>query len=197
MRWILLNMANYPEMQKKMRKEIEEQIGDRIPLQDDKQNCHYINAFITETMRHYVIVPMSVPHKTVCDVEIREFKLLKLHNINFYKILGGHKIPKGTTVSLNTYDIMHNPKIFNDPNTFKPSRFLESNGSYVSSRPNGFIPFGMGRRVCLGEKLALADLFLVVVNLLQRTSGYEFALPDGPGTANLTADPYMTLSCIP
>ena len=92
---------------------------------------------------------------------------------------------------------MHNPKIFNDPNTFKPSRFLESNDSYVLSRPNGFVPFGMERRVCLGEKLALADLFLIVVNLLQRTSGYEFALPDGPGTANLTADPYMTLSCIP
>ena len=77
-------MANYPEMQKKMRKEIEEQIGDRIPLQNDKQNCHYINAFISETMRHYVIAPMSVPHKTICDVEIREFKKLKLNNINFY-----------------------------------------------------------------------------------------------------------------
>ena len=92
---------------------------------------------------------------------------------------------------------MHNPNVFEDPERFKPERFLESNGKYVSSRPNGFIPFGMGRRVCLGEKLALADMFLVIVNLLQRTSGYEFALPDGPGTANLTPDPYMTLSCVP
>ena len=85
MRWILLNMANYPEMQKKMRREVEEQIGDRIPLQDDKRNCDYVNAFITETMRHYVIVPLSVPHKTVCDVEISKFIMFKLHNINFIK----------------------------------------------------------------------------------------------------------------
>ena len=92
---------------------------------------------------------------------------------------------------------MHNPNVFEDPETFKPQRFLESNGSYVSSRPNGFIPFGMGRRVCLGEKLVLTDMFLVIVNLLQRTSGYQFALPDGPGTANLTPDPNISLSLVP
>ena len=92
---------------------------------------------------------------------------------------------------------MHDPKVFADPESFKPERFLESNGQYVSSRPNGFIPFWLGRRVCLGERLALADLFLIVVNLLQRTQGYEFALPDGPGTANLTPDPYNQIFCIP
>ena len=92
---------------------------------------------------------------------------------------------------------MHNPSVFDSPESFKPERFLELNGSYVSSRPNGFTPFGMGRRVCLGEKLALADMFLIVVNLLQRTSGYEFALPDGPGTANLTPDPNKGGNCMP
>ena len=80
---------------------------------------------------------------------------------------------------------MHDPKVFPDPDTFKPERFLEANGKYLSQRPMGFVPFGMGRRVCLGEKLALADMFLIIVNLLQQTSGYEIALPDGPETANL------------
>lgn len=56
-------------------------------------------------------------------------------------------------------------------------------------RPNGLIPFRMGKRVFLGKKLALADIFLIIVNLLQRTSGDEFVLPDGPGTVNLTPDP--------
>ena len=48
---------------------------------------------------------------------------------------------------------------YNDPNKFKPERFLQSNGQNVSSHPNGFIPFGMGRRACPGEKLALSHLF--------------------------------------
>ena len=92
---------------------------------------------------------------------------------------------------------MHDPNVFDSPETFKPERFLESNGSYVSSRPNGFIPFGMGRRVCLGEKLALADMFLVIVNLLQRTSGYQFVLPDGPGTGYLGPDPKVPTGLSP
>ena len=69
-------MANYPSMQRKMRKEIEEQIGDRIPVQNDKQNCSYVNAFISEALRHKIINPMSIPRKTICDVQIRKFIIL-------------------------------------------------------------------------------------------------------------------------
>ena len=79
LRWVLLYMANYPSMQTRMRKEIEEHIGDRIPVQNDKQNCHYISAFISEILRHRVIVPMAVPHKAICDVQIRKLiGLIKL-----------------------------------------------------------------------------------------------------------------------
>ena len=65
-------MANYPEMQKKMRKEIEEQIGDRIPVQNDKQNCDYVNAFMSETLRYRNVSPMGLGSKAICDVEIRK-----------------------------------------------------------------------------------------------------------------------------
>ena len=63
-------MSNYPSMQRRMRKEVEDEIGDRIPVQDDRNNCHYINAFISECLRHRVSVPLAVPHKTICDVQI-------------------------------------------------------------------------------------------------------------------------------
>ena len=76
LRWILLLMANHSEMQKKMRKEVDEQIGDRIPVQNDKQNCDYVSAFISECLRYKNIVPLSVPHKTIYDVEIRKFKIV-------------------------------------------------------------------------------------------------------------------------
>ena len=97
---------------------------------------------------------------------------------------------------MHTFGIMHNPDVFEDPESFKPERFLQSNGKFISTRHPGFIPFGMGRRVCLGEKLALADLFLIVVNLLQLTAGYEFALPDGPGSANFKPK-LSSLNCVP
>ena len=40
-------MSNYPFMQRRMRKEVEDQIGDRISVEDDRNNCHYINAFMS------------------------------------------------------------------------------------------------------------------------------------------------------
>src|SRR5262249_6305272 len=107
------------------------------------------------------------------------------------------KIQKNSLVFLNSHSIMMNPDVFTDPLTFKPERFLESNGEYLSSRPPGFLPFGIGRRACLGEKLALADLFLILVRLLQQTNGYEFALPEGPHSNDLRPDPNLPHGCIP
>ena len=52
MKWIILLMANYPEMQNKMREEIDSVIGERMPVQEDRNDCHYVNAFISESMRY-------------------------------------------------------------------------------------------------------------------------------------------------
>ena len=91
---------------------------------------------------------------------------------------------------------MHDPDIFDDPEIFKPERFLDSNGNYLLTRHPGFIPFGMGRRICPGENLALAQLFLIITNLLQLTSGHEFVLPNGPDSVSL--DPKQSsIVCVP
>ena len=65
-------MAKYPEMQAKMRKEVDDQIGDRLVMQEDKSNCHYVNAFISEVLRLRGVAPLGVPHKAICDTEISE-----------------------------------------------------------------------------------------------------------------------------
>jgi cytochrome P450 len=63
-------MTNYPEMQNKMREEIESVIGDRMPIQEDRNNCHYVNAFISEAMRFRPISPMGLAHKNVVQSKI-------------------------------------------------------------------------------------------------------------------------------
>ena len=63
----ILFMVNYPWMQRKMGKEIEDHIGDKIPIQNDRKNCHYINAFISECLRHRSL-EFEVSRKTLCDV---------------------------------------------------------------------------------------------------------------------------------
>ena len=71
--------------------------------------------------------------------------------------------------------ILHSEKYWKNGQEFKPERFLED-GKYITTRPKAFIPFGVGRRVCLGEKLALNDLFLALVRFVQSTSDYDIIL---------------------
>ena len=94
-------------------------------------------------------------------------------NYTVFYILGDYFIPENTSVFLFQDNIMRDEKYWDKPNDFIPERFLE-NGKYLTTRPTAFIPFGYGRRVCLGEKLAIADLFLVLVRFLQKTSEYEY-----------------------
>ena len=84
--------------------------------------------------------------------------------------------------------VLHNEKYWENPHEFRPERFLE-NGEYITTRNKAFIPFGFGRRVCLGEKLAIADLFLVSVRFIQKTADYDLVLhhegDDTPDPNNL------------
>ena len=69
-RWLLFLMLYYPEIEKKLRQEIESQIGDRLPTHEDRNQCHYTMAFISETLRHRNIVPQGVNHKAVVRSKI-------------------------------------------------------------------------------------------------------------------------------
>ena len=67
---MLLLLSNYPEIQKKLRQEIDSNIGDRMPVQEDKNKCHYVNAFISELLRFRNIAPFGVFHKAVVQSKI-------------------------------------------------------------------------------------------------------------------------------
>ncbi|CAG2111856.1 unnamed protein product, partial [Medioppia subpectinata] len=140
MRWILLLMANNTEMQIQMRDEIESVIGDRVATNEDKNQCHFVNAFIAETLRYRVVAP---------------FDKYKIKNI--------------TMVFGNLLAIHMDPNLWPNPEVFDPKRFLTSDGKFRSNTA-GYNPFGIGHRVCIGEKLALADLFFITVRLLKSTN---------------------------
>ena len=168
--WFLLIISNYPEVQEKIRAEVEQISTDEVPTLDLKPKFNYLQAVISETMRFKPIVPMGVPHKTTCDTE-----------------LAGYTIKKGTLVMASLFNVMNDESSFPEPNTFKPERFLDSDGLYTPRVAN-FYPFSVGRRNCIGEKLALANLFVITVRMFQQTKGYTFVPENGPGSADLTPD---------
>ena len=68
--WALLYMTYYPDIQRKLRQEISDLIGDRMPTHEDSNRCNYVMAFIEETLRLRNILPIGGPHKTMSQCRI-------------------------------------------------------------------------------------------------------------------------------
>nr|XP_020447514.1 cytochrome P450 2U1 isoform X2 [Monopterus albus] len=109
----------------------------------------------------------------------------------------GYTIPKGTVVFPNLWSVHRDPTVWDNPDSFNPARFLDDEGKLL--KKECFIPFGIGRRVCMGEQLAKMELFLTVTNLLQ---AFKFRLPEGMppppmlGRFGLTLAPYPYTVCV-
>ncbi|CAH1802136.1 unnamed protein product, partial [Owenia fusiformis] len=144
--------VDYPKVQQKLQDEIERVIGQRLPTYEDRRSMPYMEAFILESMRYMSEAALSVPHATLKDVTLR-----------------GYFIPKGTQIWPNLYGLHHDERFFPDPYTFKPERFLDSKGELIPADERKYLmPFGAGKRVCIGEQLARIRMFLFMTTLLQR-----------------------------
>uniref|UniRef100_A0A0B7AYM6 Cytochrome P450 n=1 Tax=Arion vulgaris TaxID=1028688 RepID=A0A0B7AYM6_9EUPU len=89
------------------------------------------------------------------------------------KKYGNITIPKGTYVQIPIGDIMKDPEHWPDPDRFDPERFSPENK--VGRDPLAFMPFGYGPRICLGMRLAMAELKVILVFLLR---DFKFTLSE-------------------
>ncbi|CAL8243713.1 unnamed protein product [Lota lota] len=171
LRWAMLYMALYPNIQERVHQEIDSVlVNGRAASLEDKQRMPYVEAVLHEVLRFCNIVPLGIFRATSQDA-----------NVN------GYTIPKGTMVITNLYSVHFDEKYWSDPGVFSPQRFLDSNGNFV--RREAFLPFSLGRRQCLGEQLARMEMFLFFTTMLQR-----FHLQFPPGTVpTLTPKLGMTL----
>ncbi|XP_063771240.1 cytochrome P450 2K1-like isoform X2 [Pseudophryne corroboree] len=157
LRWGLLLMMKYPEIQKKVQNEIDGVIGSTQPQQDQRKQLPYTDAVIHEIQRFGDIVPSNVPHATTQDVTYR-----------------GYFIPKGTTVLPILTSALRDEAYFQKPDQFYPEHFLDSKGNFKKNE--AFIPFSLGKRSCAGENLAKTELFVFFTTLLQN---FTFKAPPG------------------
>ena len=148
-------MANHPEIQAKLYAELKEHVGaGQVPTHEEALNLTYLNATIRETMRLHPAAPLGLPHLTMEE-----------------DVYQGYDIPKNSTVILNLYGMNRDPNHFDDPNTFKPERYLDVT-QLSSALTNGkaeerdHTTFGFGRRVCAGMHLAERELLAATSGMI-------------------------------
>ncbi|KAM9316918.1 cytochrome P450 2C5-like [Gastrophryne carolinensis] len=178
LRWGLLLMMKYPEIQKSVQNEIEKVIGAGEPRWIHRKQMPYTNAVIHEIQRFGNIVPTNVPHATSKDVTFKGFFL-----------------PKGTHIIPLLYSVLRDKNHFEKPEAFYPQHFLDSKGNFVLNE--AFIPFSAGKRSCAGENLAKMELFLFFTTLLQI---FTFQAPPGAkldltSTVGFTSSPLKYEMC--
>ncbi|XP_056408473.1 cytochrome P450 2C20-like [Hyla sarda] len=158
LKFCLMLMAHYPDVQDKVQQEIYEVTnGFRPPEIMDKPQLPYTNAVIHEIQRVLDLAPTALFHAVTEDIRFR-----------------GYNIPKGTTIIPFISSVLTDPSQWETPEVFNPGHFLNEEGQFRTRL--AFMPFSAGKRVCLGENLARMELFLLFSALLQK---FTFTLPPG------------------
>ncbi|XP_072293175.1 cytochrome P450 1B1 [Eucyclogobius newberryi] len=142
--WIILLLIRFPELQQRLQQEVDKVVGrSRLPSLEDQPRLPYVMAFIYEVMRYSSFVPLTIPHATTADTSI-----------------GGFPVPKNTVVFINQWSINHDPKVWDEPETFNPLRFLTAEGALNKDLTSNVLIFSLGKRRCIGEELSKLQLFL-------------------------------------
>ncbi|CAH8257219.1 unnamed protein product [Arabidopsis lyrata] len=174
--WALSSLLNHPEVLKKARDEIDNKIGlNRLLEESDVPNLPYLQNIVSETLRLYPAGPLSVPHvaSEVCKV-------------------GGYDMPRGTMLLVNVWAIHRDPKLWDDPASFKPERFEKEGETHK------LLAFGLGRRACPGSGLAQRLVSLSLGSLIQcfeweRIGEEEVDMTEGGGLTMPRANPLVAM----
>ncbi|XP_046390470.1 cytochrome P450 18a1 [Ischnura elegans] len=173
LQWALVFMLHHPEAQKAIQEEMDGVVGrKRLPTLEDLPYLPYTEATLLEVLRRSSIVPLGTTHAATKDV-----------------CLNGYFIPKDTQVVPLLHAVHMDPALWDEPECFRPTRFLNAEGKVT--KPEFFLPFGVGRRMCLGDVLARMELFLFFSSLLHV---FRVELPEGASLPSLKGNAGVTVT---
>ncbi|KAM9308319.1 1,25-dihydroxyvitamin D(3) 24-hydroxylase, mitochondrial-like [Gastrophryne carolinensis] len=145
--WLLYNLSRHNNVQERLLEEIQTVLSPtQSPSAADLQKMPYLKACIKESMRLTPTVPFTS-------------RTLK-EDLN----LGGYLVPHGTIAMINFHAMCWNEKYFPDAHAYKPERWLRPR---TIVNPFASTPFGVGKRMCVGRRLAELQLQLTLCWLIQ------------------------------
>ncbi|CAK9159208.1 unnamed protein product [Ilex paraguariensis] len=174
--WTMSELVKHPHIIKKATEELDRIVGkDRWVEERDIPQLPYMDAIIKETMRLHPVVVLLAPHLALEDCNV-----------------AGYNIRKGTRVFINTWSIGRDPSLWDEPEEFRPERFL-GKGIDVKGQSFELLPFGSGRRMCPGYSLGLKMIQSSLANMLH---GFNWKLPGNMKEENLSMEEVFGLTTI-
>ncbi|XP_076915063.1 putative (S)-N-methylcoclaurine 3'-hydroxylase isozyme 2 [Bidens hawaiensis] len=155
--WAMAEIAKNQDAMRKIKEEINREIkSDKIKM-SKLSKLPYLQACVKESLRLHQPVPFLLPRRAVETCEVMNYT-----------------IPKNAQIFVNVWAIGRDPKVWDDPLSFKPERFLGSNLD-LKGQHFEFLPLGSGRRICPSFPLGSQGMELIIASLIQE---FDWILPN-------------------
>lgn len=148
MTWMFLLLSRNPSARHRLEQEVDDVLGGRTPTLADLESLPWTNACFQEAMRIFPPVP------AISRVAMRR------------QTIDGEELPHGTVAVVAPFMIHRDPELWPNPEGFDPERFMPGAGS--GRHKQAFMPFGAGRRICVGQGFANIEGVLLTAMLSQR-----------------------------
>ncbi|KAI3783932.1 hypothetical protein L1987_43023 [Smallanthus sonchifolius] len=162
--WAIAELLKNEEALSKVKEELKYKSNTKIVGELQLSNISYLNACIKETLRLHPSVPFLIPRRASEACEVMNYT-----------------IPQNTQIFVNVWAIGRDPKVWEDPLSFTPQRFIDSNLDF-KGQDFEFIPFGAGRRMCPGLPAGIKSVQSILASLIKR---FDWVLPNDEDPAKL------------
>ncbi|HSM04327.1 MAG TPA: cytochrome P450 [Longimicrobiales bacterium] len=146
--WALYLLGRHPHLFDAIRQEVDDVFGSGPFTADGLRRLDLTGRVLAETLRLYpsfwLIDRVAVDPDRIGDI----------------------RVPAGLMVLTYLYGLHRNPDVWSDPEAFDPDRFLREEAKGRS--PFAYLPFGGGRRKCIGSNMAMVQMLLVLAGLVRR-----------------------------
>jgi cytochrome P450 len=146
--WAWFRLSNQPEIERRLRAELNGALGGRVPSMDDLSRLPYGRMVIDETLRLHP--PAWVTNRTALQDDV----------------VCGYHIPAGATIAVSPYVTHRLPAFWENPEGFDPERFSPERSA--RRPPFAYFPFGGGPHQCIGKGFALMEAQLILATVMQR-----------------------------
>jgi pentalenene oxygenase len=143
--WAMHHLGERPDLRVRAEAEVDTVIGDRPVTMADIPQLPFLHGIVNETLRLYPPA-WILTRRTIASAR-----------------LGDIDLPVGASVFFAPYGLQRDPAVYAQPDAFDPDRWSAERSV---PRPS-FVPFGGGRRQCIGDVFALTELVVVLATILQ------------------------------